>query len=94
MLAYPSRSPLLDILSFLSVADLCELKEDGENALTIRRVADQLGEVPGHVRNVVGPFLRNDLQDYTAEYERFSAAFENLNSECAGNHRVVRAGCE
>jgi hypothetical protein len=88
--AFPTRAVLLDILSLLSVADLCAWKERGEDGLTINRVAQQVGHVPEYVRNVVTPFLRNDLQDYSAEYARLRGCFEN----CGSMRSEVIAWCE
>lgn len=88
--AFPSRTALLDILSLLSVTDLCTWKERGEDGLTIHRVAQQVGQVPEFVRNVVTPFLRNDLQDYSAEYERLRGCFEN----CGSMRSEIIAWCE
>jgi hypothetical protein len=79
--AFPNRAALLDILSFMSVEDLWHWKKSGEaDELTIRRVADQVGRVPESIQNVVTRFLRNDLQDYSAEQERLKSCFENCGA--------------
>jgi hypothetical protein len=88
--ALPTRAALLDILCLLSVTDLRRWKENGEDELTIRRVAKQVGQVPEFVRNVVTPFLWNDLRDYSAEYGRLRSCFE----KCGSIRQEVIGWCE
>jgi hypothetical protein len=85
--AFPTRTALLDILSLLSVTDLCEWKERGEDGLTIHRIAQQVGHVPEFVRNVVTPFLRNDLEDYSAEYQR------QVKNQCRTSGAAPHVAC-
>jgi hypothetical protein len=79
--AQPVRAAILEVLPHFSVAELIRWNKTGQvDETRISRVAELMGEPTLYVRNIIKPFLRNDLRDYSAHHEKVRRCFETCGS--------------